>query len=277
MQMLSRLQLRQREQSRYFVRAFIPTPTISYIGIGPLKFHLYALCILLGILIASGVAIKRLPEKSELITDLVIFAVPAGIVGARIFHVLTTPEKYFNSNFLDAFKIWEGGLGIWGAILGGAIAIYIVLRLRGETKEFFPLADALAPGLLFAQAIGRFGNWFNGELFGGPSSLPWALQVPLGKRPLEYIDYETFHPTFLYEAMWCTLVGLFLITRKNWKTGQVFWGYVSLYSLGRIFIETIRIDFSNLIFGIRLNIWTALIFLTLGVWQYLKISRSKVG
>ena len=259
------------------MRAYIPTPSFSYIALGPFKVHFYALFILIGIVVSLKVAQKRAPEKSELISELVLVAVPAGIVGARIFHVATTPEKYFNKNFIDIFKVWEGGLGIWGAIAGGAIATFFALKKRGLSAQFLPIADALAPGLLLAQAIGRLGNWFNGELFGKPSSLPWALNIPIEKRPIEFINFETFHPTFLYEAIWCLLLALVLMRIKPNKPGQILWSYVTLYSIGRIFIETLRIDYSHIILGVRLNILTSIFFVLIGAWQYLKIKRSEVG
>jgi prolipoprotein diacylglyceryl transferase len=212
-----------------------------------------------------------------LISDLALVVIPSGIVGARIYHVITTPEKYFNSHFLDAFKIWEGGLGIWGAIAGGSVAGFFYLRKKNEEKNFYILADALAPGLLIAQAIGRFGNWFNGELFGQPSNLPWALSIPMEKRPVGFENYAHFQPTFLYEAIWCTVLAI-LISRIKFKvTGQAFWFYVASYSLGRMFIESIRIDFSHKILGARLNVWVALICFFIGVFYFQKLNRKRVG
>lgn len=258
------------------MRTFIPTPSISYIGVGPLKIHFYALCIVVAIFVAIYIGRKRFPENMDLISDIAIYAVPAGIVGARLYHVITTPEKYFNSHFLDAFKIWQGGLGIWGAISGGAIVSYIYLKKLGISSQFFKIADALAPGILIAQAIGRIGNWFNGELFGRPSRLPWAVEIPEGNRPIQYVNEITFHPTFLYEAIWSLMIALLLLRLKERKPGQIFWLYVAGYSIGRALIEFLRIDYSHIIFGLRLNIWIALLCSILGVGQYWKISKQEV-
>lgn len=259
------------------MRAFIPTPTVSYLSAGPLKIHFYALFIIVGIVLAIFVGKHRLPGKDDLFNDLALFVIPSGIIGARIYHVITTPKKYFNSHFPDVLKIWEGGLGIWGAIAGGAIATYFVLRSKGLTTLFFPIADALAPGLLIAQAIGRLGNWFNGELFGRPTTLPWGLEIPESLRPLQYMQYRTFHPTFLYEALWSILIATLLLRRRNGKPGEIFWLYVAGYSLGRVFIESLRTDFAHLIIGVRLNVWVAGLMTLLGAWQFLKLMRQKVG
>ena len=169
-------------------------------------------------------------------------AVPFGILGGRIYHVITSPDAYFGAQGrpLDAFKIWEGGLGIWGAISLGAVAAWFRYRQLAKNTElpnFTIFLDALAPGVLFAQAIGRFGNWFNIELFGRPLIAPWALEVPARYRPRGYSAFETFHPTFLYESIWCTLLAFALI---KWggrlKSGQVFSLYVIGYSIGRLAI-----------------------------------------
>ena len=151
------------------------------------------------------------------------------------------------------------------------------MLFRSMQSEFLVIADALAPGIIFAQAIGRFGNWFNGELFGKPSTLPWALEIPLEKRPITFSSFETFHPTFLYEALWCVVIGFILLQITPKRSGQIFWLYVSLYSIGRVLIESIRIDYSNLILGARLNVWVAAICAAVGVWQYLKSSPKKIG
>ncbi len=192
-------------------------------------------------------------------------AVPFGILGGRIYHVITSPDAYFGAQGrpLDAFKIWEGGLGIWGAISLGAVAAWFRYRQLAKNTElpnFTIFLDALAPGVLFAQAIGRFGNWFNIELFGRPLIAPWALEVPARYRPSGYSAFETFHPTFLYESIWCTLLAFALI---KWggrlKSGQVFSLYVIGYSIGRLAIESIRIDTAHIIAGLRLNIWVSLL------------------
>jgi prolipoprotein diacylglyceryl transferase len=258
------------------MRAFIPTPSVSYLSVGPFKIHFYALCIILGVIAAITIGKRRAPQDSELINELAVYVIPSGIIGARIYHVITTPEKYFNSHFSDAFKIWEGGLGIWGAIAGGALASYLVLHSRGQRDRFYILADALAPGLLIAQAIGRFGNWFNGELFGRPTKLPWGLEIPQNLRPIQFLQENTFHPTFAYEAIWSLFIAIILLRIRSERSGEIFWLYVAGYSIGRIGIELIRTDYAHLILGIRLNVWVAVLSFSLGVWQYRKIKREPI-
>jgi prolipoprotein diacylglyceryl transferase len=252
--------------------------------IGPLTIHYYALCILIGILIAvwiGRVRYKNLSGDPEDISEAAVWAIPAGIIGGRIYHVITTPEKYFGKDGTpsDALKIWEGGLGIWGAIFFGAIAAYFYYRLHKTTLTFPYFLDAVAPGVLLAQAIGRIGNWFNVELFGSPSTLPWALSVPVFERPVGYKEFETFHPTFMYELIWCTALALLIIKMPNWlkkficKPGDTFAIYVFGYTTGRLWIEALRIDSANLIFGLRLNIWVCVLVMSLAA-RYLYKSRG---
>ena len=246
-----------------------PTPTQSALEIGPLTIHFYALCIITGIAVAIWLGDKRFRAHAvngrSVVSEVAITAVPVGIIGGRIYHVISSPSAYFgaNGNPLDAVKIWEGGLGIWGAIsigLFGAYLRYRSLQKRIDLPSFAVFADALAPGILFAQAIGRFGNWFNGELFGRPLDTWWALDVPTRYRPFGYSQFESFHPTFLYEAIWCTLVATLLIVfGKRLKAGQVFAAYVFAYCFGRFFIELIRIDSANTIAGLRVNVWVSVI------------------
>ncbi|MFM8205680.1 MAG: prolipoprotein diacylglyceryl transferase [Actinomycetales bacterium] len=246
----------------------IPSPSKSTLELGPLTIHFYALCIITGIALAIAIGSRRFVAKggnSGLVGDIAIFAVPAGIIGGRLYHVITSPEKYLTDP-ISALFIWEGGLGIWGAISLGAVAAYLAFRRNPKRGEipFSIFADALAPGLLVAQAVGRFGNWFNKELFGRPLDAPWALQIPEKYRPIGFSNFETFHPTFLYEAIWCLFVALLLVKVRFFRelrSGSIFALYVAGYSLGRGIIETFRIDDANLILGLRLNVWTsALLF-----------------
>ena len=238
--------------------------------IGPLTIHLYALCILTGIIIAlwlGKVRYKKVGGKPEDISEAATWAIPAGIIGGRLYHVITSPEKYFGKGGTpsDIFKIWEGGLGIWGAISLGAFAALFYYRTHKTTLSFPFFLDAVAPGVAIAQAIGRVGNWFNVELFGSPTKLPWALSVPKFDRPYGYLDYATYHPTFLYELIWCALIALLLIKLpskvKNLIThpGDVFALYVAGYTSGRLWIEALRIDEANHILGLRLNIWVSIL------------------
>ena len=246
-----------------------PTPTQSALEIGPLTIHFYALCIISGIAVAIWLGDKRFRAQTangqSVVSEVAITAVPVGIIGGRIYHVISSPSAYFgaNGNPVDALKIWQGGLGIWGAISLGLLGAYLryrTLRKRLDLPSFAVFVDALAPGILFAQAIGRFGNWFNGELFGRPLDTWWALDVPSKYRPFEFREFESFHPTFLYEAIWCTFVAtLLILIGKHLKAGQVFAAYVFAYCIGRFFIELIRIDSANTIAGLRVNVWVSLI------------------
>ena len=271
----------------------IPTPSNSAIGIGPLTVHYYALCIIIGVAVAIWLGNKRyraFANNSEqsigVVADVAIYAVPAGIIGGRIYHVISSPAPYFgeNGNPIDALKIYEGGLGIWGAISLGALAAWFGYRKRAkglELPSFRLFLDALAPGILIAQAIGRIGNWFNGELFGRPFSGPWALEIPLSKRPVGYLQYESFHPTFLYEAIWCLLVAALLIwLTLKLRAGQGFAIYVALYCVGRFAIESLRIDDANTILGLRVNLWTALVvgaLACIAAFRFAKTKSDEIG
>jgi len=266
---------------------FIPSPPDSSFEVGPLTFHFYALCIIVGIAIAIWLGDKRLrahdPHLTSVVADVAIFAVPSGIIGGRIYHVLSSPSDFFGSSgtFLDIFAIWKGGLGIWGAISLGALGAYVGYRRVGQKRpditlpHFLVFLDALAPGILFAQAIGRFGNWFNVELFGRPLDAWWALEVPAAKRPSALRAFETFHPTFLYEAIWCSLLAFALILlSKKFLQGQVFAIYIAAYCLGRFFIESIRIDSANLFFGLRQNEWVSITVGVLALACFLRIRQK---
>jgi prolipoprotein diacylglyceryl transferase len=264
----------------------IPTPTLSQISIGPLTVHLYALCIIVGIAIAIWLGNKRLaahdPSLKGVVSEVAVIAVPSGIIGGRLYHVVTSPDNYFGANGdpISAFKIWQGGLGIWGAISLGALGALISYRRLAETMNlpsFGVFLDAIAPGILFAQAIGRFGNWFNAELFGRPLDSWWALSIPYKYRPRGYGLFETFHPTFLYEAIWCSLLALALIRfAQNWSAGSTFAAYVGAYSLGRFFIESLRIDTAHQFAGMRINQWVSLALVALSTTLFFKLqARDK--
>jgi prolipoprotein diacylglyceryl transferase len=263
----------------------IPSPEISYIDLGPVRIHFYALFILTGIVIATTLADFKLhrrgAERGSML-DIALWAVPFGILGGRFFHVITHPDDYFyeGADLLATLRIWEGGLAIYGAISIGAIGAYIGARQLGI--RFLTVADAVAPGILIAQGIGRLGNYFNQELFGLPTELPWGLEIPSSNPayPNGLPDGLLFHPTFLYEMIW-NLTGaaliLLLAARLNLQWGKVFALYLIVYSTGRVWIESIRIDPSEIILGLRVNIWSALIGLTLGILIFLVQTRRHPG
>jgi prolipoprotein diacylglyceryl transferase len=247
---------------------YIPTPAVSEFSVGPLTFHAYALCIILGVAVAIWIGDRRYRNfggAAGVVSDLAIWVVPAGVIGGRLYHVITTPENFFgrSGNPGDIIKIWQGGLGIWGAISLGAITAYWryqKLQAKPETPSFSYFLDALAPGLLVAQGIGRFGNWFNGELFGSPTTLPWALEIPRYLRPSESVDIATYHPTFLYEAICNFALAAILIKLTNrYPSGALFAIYVAGYCAYRFLIEGLRIDSAHVLAGLRLNQWVSLV------------------
>jgi len=260
--------------------ASIPSPSQAEWSIGPFELRAYALCIMAGIVVAIWLGNKRwLARGGEpgVVADVAVWAVPFGIVGGRLYHVITDYDLYFTDGAdpWRALQIWKGGLGIWGAIALGAVGVWIGCRRRGVPLP--AMADALAPGVLLAQAIGRWGNWFNQELFGRPTDLPWALEIHADHRPVEYADSPTFHPTFLYESLWAVFVALLLLwadRRFRLGHGRVFALYVAGYTLGRGFWEYLRVDPANEIAGIRVNLWvTGLVFL--GAIAYVVISARR--
>jgi phosphatidylglycerol---prolipoprotein diacylglyceryl transferase len=267
--------------------ASIPSPSTGVWYLGPVPLRAYAACIVLGIIVACTVMERRLrargvPEWTVL--DIAIWAVPCGIVGARIYHVITDPELYFEAgkDWVGAFKIWDGGLGIWGGVLGGAFGAWMACRRRGIPLSL--AADALAPGLPLAQAIGRWGNYFNQELMGRPSNLPWAVQIDIAHRPAGYEQYATFQPTFLYECIWDLLIAgaVWLLDRRyRFGRGRAFALYVMLYVIGRGAIEALRIDQANHILGLRLNDWVSILVFLAAVAYFLLVrgpqQRMAVG
>ena len=263
--------------------ASIPSPSNAVWQLGPIPVRAYALCILAGILVAIWVGNRRWIARGGapgVVGDIAVWAVPFGIVGARLYHVATDWESYFGpgADPVDALKVWQGGLGVWGAIAMGALGGWIGAKRRGIPLP--PLADALAPGIVLAQAIGRFGNWFNQELFGRPTDLPWGLEIDPEFRPDRYADVETFHPTFLYEALWCVAVALILVwadRRFRMGHGRVFALYVALYTLGRSYIETLRVDPAREVLGLRFNVWTSVVLFAGAVIYIVVSARMRPG
>nr|WP_239073372.1 prolipoprotein diacylglyceryl transferase [Sediminihabitans luteus] len=252
--------------------ASIPSPSQGVWHLGPIPIRAYAFAILAGIAVAVWLTSKRWVARggqAEDVLEIAFWAVPFGIVGGRLYHVVTTPDPYWGEGGdpWKAIRIWDGGLGIWGAVALGAVGAYIGCRRLGVSFPGF--ADALAPGLLLAQAIGRLGNWFNQELFGAPTTMPWGLEIDwdVARTTCENAGITCtpdtlFHPTFLYEMLWnigAALLLIFLDRRFRLGHGRVFWLYVVFYTLGRVWIEALRIDTAEEILGLRLNVWTSVL------------------
>jgi prolipoprotein diacylglyceryl transferase len=240
--------------------ASIPSPDSSTIELGPISIHFYGLTLLVAIaaaVVIAGIRWTRRGGDWDLIFRVAVWGVASGIVGARLYHVITSWDE-LPDEWWGPFAIWKGGLGVWGGIGLGVIVGAIVARQSGASVA--RLADCAAPALLVAQAIGRLGNWWNQELFGKPTDLPWGLEIGVDNRPIEYIEAETFHPTFAYEALWCLgAAGVLLAVERLFRIrpGGLFALYVLLYSIGRVWIETLRVDPSHEIGGVRLNVWVA--------------------
>ena len=241
-----------------------PSPVIFEVG--PFALRYYGLCIAIGVAVATWLTARELARKGydgALALDALFFVVPLGLIGARVYHVITDYDLYDgnpHSFFPGVFEVWNGGLGIYGAVVGGFLGLLLFARIRGINP--LVLADAAAPGLILAQAIGRWGNYFNQELFGRPSSLPWAIEIAPENRPSGFASEVAFHPTFLYESIWNVLVCFILlfVARRfanSLKNGDIALLYVCLYSVGRFFVETLRIDPAFLIGDFRGNLFVA--------------------
>ncbi|MCM3656995.1 prolipoprotein diacylglyceryl transferase [Agromyces mediolanus] len=249
-----------------------------------LDIRTYALWILLGIILAVIITSRRLTKRGAepgIVLDVALWAVPLGIIGARFYHVFTHPNDYFaGQEWWKIFAIWEGGNAIYGALIGGAVGVLIACRITG--LRFLSFADALAPGLLVAQAVGRLGNWFNHELFGAPTDLPWGLEIEYSNPawPQGLPEGTLFHPTFLYEIIW-NLAGvavILLLERKGGlRWGKAFGVYLIWYGLGRSFLESIRVDPSEMFLGIRSNVWASFAAVIIGVILIIVQSRRHTG
>src|SRR3954453_9570196 len=245
----------------------IPSPSEGIWHLGPVPVRGYALAIILGIVAAIWIGERRWQARGGRageVQDLAVWAVPFGLVGGRLYHVATDHQLYFGADGdpWQILYIWHGGLGVWGPIALGAVGAIIAARRKG--MRIAPMVDALAPGLLVAQAIGRWGNWFNQELFGKPTDLPWALEIDPAYRPPGYETETTFHPTFLYECLWDLSMFAVLIAldrRFKFGHGRMLALYVMAYTLGRGWIEMLRIDTVELndVYGLRFNVWTSIV------------------
>ncbi|NEA59036.1 prolipoprotein diacylglyceryl transferase [Streptomyces sp. SID13666] len=255
------------------ILAFIPSPSSGVVYLGPIPLRGYAFCIIIGVFVAVWLGNKRWVARGGqkgTVADIAVWAVPFGLVGGRLYHVITDYELYFGDgkDWVNAFKIWEGGLGIWGAIALGAVGAWIGCRRRGIPLPAW--ADALAPGIALAQACGRWGNWFNQELYGRATDLPWALKI----SATDSHPGGTYHPTFLYESLWCVGVALLVIwadRKYGLGHGRAFALYVASYCVGRFWIEYMRVDDAHHILGLRLNDWTSIVVF-IGAVVYMVLS-----
>lgn len=279
----------------------IPSPEVSYweipafnvfgLEIGPLTIHFYALWIILGIILAGVWTSRRLTKRGAergVVFDFVVWSVLLGIIGARLYHVVTHWGDYFvpgkawwNPFEQDAiWNIWDGGIAIFGALLGGALGVLVASRLTGV--RFLSFADALVPGLMLAQAVGRLGNYFNHELFGGPTTLPWGLEIEStnGAFPIGLPEGTLFHPTFLYEIVWNLLgIVILLAIERRWqfRWGRFFALYLVWYGIGRALIESMRVDPSLVFLGMRTNVLAAILAAVLGLIIFYVQGRRHVG
>jgi prolipoprotein diacylglyceryl transferase len=257
----------------------IPSPSENVIHLGPVPLHMYGLMLAIGVLVAVRVAEVRWVRRghpAKEFSDLVVWIVIAGVIGARVYHVITD-YQLFTDDWLRAFKIWQGGLSIWGAVIGGGIAAVVLARRRH--LDLGDLVDCIAPGLVFAQGIGRWGNWFNQELFGAPSKLPWALEIDPSKRPAGYGQYATFQPTFLYESMYCIALGVALIWIDHHfrlKKLQLFALYCMGYTAARLVFEEMRIDPAHTIGPLRVNAWVSIVVFLAAAASFFWLNRHGV-
>ncbi len=259
---------------------YLPSPSSNGVSIGPLRLHMYGFLIVAGVFAAVWLSDRRWRARggeAGTFSAIALWGVPGGLIGARIYHVATDYELYTHHP-LDALKIWQGGLGIWGGIAGGTLAAWIYVRRHD--LDFPAIMDAVAPALPLAQAIGRWGNYFNQELFGRPTTLPWGLKIDAVNRPAAFAHSATFHPTFLYESLWdLAVVLLVLWTEKHvrLRKGYLFAVYVALYTFGRFFTEYMRIDFAHKILGLRINDWTSVIIFVVATTLVLRKGLVRGG
>ena len=258
----------------------IPSPSSGSLDLGPLTLRGYGLMIALGVLAAVWLTAKRFVDRSlsaDHAAGIAMWSVPAGIIGARFYHVITDWGR-FSGNWGEAFKIWKGGLGILGGVIVGYLAAMIYCKRAN--LDLRTVMDVAAPSIPLAQMIGRWGNWFNQELYGRPSELPWALEIDPENRPVQHLEQATFHPTFLYESLWNLMVVLALIKidrMKKLTTGMLFIVYLALYSIGRIWVEALRIDEATKIAGLRVNIWVFALLHLLSLGLLFKVEWKRGG
>lgn len=257
----------------------IPSPSTGVWYLGPIPLRAYGIVIAVGMIVGVWWTARRYRARGgdpDVLYDVAMWAIPIGIIGARLYHVVTSPEAYFGPGG-DPWlipQIWRGGLGIWGGVGAGALGAFLAVKRAGV--RLGPIADSLAPALLVAQAIGRWGNWFNQELFGGPTTLPWGLQIDAAHLPAGYAPGTLFHPAFLYECLWNLAAAALIVwldRRRRFAAGQVFGLYLMAYTLGRAWIEMLRIDDAHTLGGLRLNVWTSLLVFAVGAALFVIAGR----
>jgi prolipoprotein diacylglyceryl transferase len=264
------------------VLASIPSPSSGTLDVGPLVIHMYGLMLLAGIVACIWITGRRWVAQGgdwDLIFRVAVWGVGFGVLGARLYHDVTSWSEVPDT-WWGPFAVWEGGLGIWGGILFGVLAGAVIVHRAGESVT--RMMDAVAPGLLVAQAIGRLGNWWNQELFGKPTDLPWGLEIDPEHRPANYFDSPTFHPTFLYELIYdLAAAGLVIWIGRRFRIRPpgLFALYVSVYCFGRFFEELLRIDPAHEFAGLRLNAWVSIVVFVVSTaffiwWQFLRPGRS---
>ena len=258
--------------------AAIPSPSSGVVNVGPLHIHLYGLTLLVAILACVWLTTRRwraVGGDPDLVIRVAVWGVAFGVIGARAYHDITSWSEVPTPKWQGIFEVWQGGLGVWGGILLGTLAGWVVVRRTGQA--FAPFMDAAAPGLLLAQGIGRIGNWWNQELFGKPTSLPWGLKISVNHTlnlPLQYQGRGTYQPTFLYELLWDVagvLLLLWIAKRKQIRAPGLFCLYVAYYCFGRFFEELMRIDPAHVYFGLRLNAYVSIVCFVVAVFAFWRI------
>ncbi len=258
------------------ITAFIPSPSNGTIQLGPIPLHVYGLLLAVGVVLATLFSERRWRawgHNPREIGDIAVVVVICGVIGARAYHVATDYQLYYG-RWIQTLEIWKGGLSIWGVVLGGAVGV--VFMTRRKHFDTLGIMDAIGAGLLMAQALGRWGNYFNQELFGKPTTLPWGLEISLAHRPPGYTQFKTFQPTFLYESLYCLAalgVLLYVERRVVLRRGQSFSLYLILYTFGRFWFENLRIDPAHHIFGLRVNAWVAMFAFFAGIAWFVWLGR----
>ncbi len=260
--------------------AFLPSPPSNGLHLGPFFVHAYGLAYAVAVITAVAITVRRWEARGgrrDLVYEVALWGFPAGIIGGRLYFLATSWTE-IPPHWWGPFAIWKGGLGIWGGIAGGTLAgLWVLHRRSAHIPQFL---DAAAPALLVAQAIGRVGNYFNQELFGGPTTLPWGLEISPAHRPAGYAQYATFHPTFLYELIWNLLLAgtlVWLGRHRPIRAPGLFALYVAGYSFARIGEELLRVDPAHHIFGLRLNFYVAAILCLAGIAWFMRIQRVRVN